>query len=97
MTRQVRVEIGRAWLAGDEAARLAPGSRLRLDESAEAEVYADAVRIARGELAAVDGMFAVKVTELAPGRSGQADCGLRIADCGLPRSGDPGVGIRRLG
>lgn len=66
MKRHVRIDIGRSWLRADEAARLSPGSELLLDVTcgADAEVYADGVRVARGDLAAVDGTYAVRVTEI---------------------------------
>jgi flagellar motor switch/type III secretory pathway protein FliN len=77
MTRQVRLDVGRAWLGADEAAVLGPGSELLLERPAggEAEIYADAVRIATGTLAAIDGKFCVKVSE--------------VRDCGLSR----GMGV----
>ena len=69
MTRRVRIDIGRSWLRADEASRLSVGSELLLETGAggEAEVYADGVRVARGELAAMDGKYAVRVTEIVRG------------------------------
>jgi len=69
MNRPVRIDVGRSWLRAEEAARLSPGSELLLEpaDGAEAELHADGRRIARGELAAVDGMYAVRVTQIVGG------------------------------
>ena len=67
MKRQVRVELGHAWLVAEDAARLGPGSDIELLDAAggEAEIHADGRRIARGELAAMDGCYCVRICEVA--------------------------------
>jgi flagellar motor switch/type III secretory pathway protein FliN len=74
MKCRLRVELGHAWLAAADAARLGPGSEIvLLDAGAgEAEIHAGGRRVARGELAAMDGCYCVRVCEVASGSSDAA-------------------------
>ena len=74
MKRQLRVELGHAWLVAEDAARLAPGSEIALLDAAagEAEIHCDGRRIARGELAAMDDCLCVRICEVASKSSDQA-------------------------
>jgi flagellar motor switch/type III secretory pathway protein FliN len=67
MKRRLRVELGHAWLAAGDASRLGPGSEIALLDAAagEAEIHGDGRRVARGELAAMDGCYCVRVCEMA--------------------------------
>lgn len=86
MKRQLRVELGHAWLPAKDAAHFGPGSEIVLDEPAgcDAEIVAAGRRIARGELVVTDGCFCVRTDDV-------MHSGLAAADCGPPRSG-PEVG-----
>jgi len=72
----LRVELGRMWLAMDQAASLRPGSALALDAGAEdlVDVYVGGRLLAKGALLAVDGKIGVRVKQiLAPaGRAREA-------------------------
>lgn len=72
----LRVELGRMWLATDQAASLRPGSALALDAGAEdlVDVYVGGRLLAKGALLAVDGKIGVRVKQvLAPaGRAREA-------------------------
>lgn len=61
----LRIELGRARLAGDRAGELRSGSIVTLDKQvAEAvEIYACGQLVAMGELVVVDGVFCVRVTQ----------------------------------
>jgi flagellar motor switch/type III secretory pathway protein FliN len=67
MKRQLRVELGHAWLVAEDAARLGPGSDIALLDAAagEAAIHADGLRVARGELAVMDGCYCVRICEVA--------------------------------
>jgi flagellar motor switch/type III secretory pathway protein FliN len=77
----LRIELGRVWLAAEEAASLEVGSRIELDCAADegVDVFAGARRLARGTPAVMDGMLCVRVSEVlaegasrAAGRDGRA-------------------------
>jgi len=61
----VRIELGSTSLDADEAARLAGGSVVRLDEETHdpVSVYADGCLVARGEILVMDGRLCVRITE----------------------------------
>jgi len=68
MQREVRIELGRVWMAAEDVARLAVGSRIELDSPAggEAEIYDGLLRLARGEPALMDGRFCFRVSAVTP-------------------------------
>lgn len=68
----VRIELGRQWVAGEDASRLDVGSVVELREPSDApvELRCGARPIGKGELVVVDGRLAVRVTRLSDVRSG---------------------------
>ena len=62
----LRVELGRKWLAADQAASLRPGSALALDAGAEdlVDLYVGGRLLAKGVLLAVDGKIGVRVKQI---------------------------------
>ena len=66
MDRDIRVQLGRAWLAAEEVADLDVGSEIELDSPCEegVEVYAGNRRIAWGDPAVMDGKLCVRVTQV---------------------------------
>ena len=74
MKRQLRVELGHAWLLAGDAARLGPCSDIALLDAAagEAQIHADGRRVARGELAVMDDCYCVRICEVASKSSDQA-------------------------
>jgi|GEM_PF-1894622 len=67
MRKSLRIELGRTWLAGQQAAELEVGDLVELDVSADSpvDVYADGALVARGLPGAMDGKLCVRITELA--------------------------------
>jgi flagellar motor switch protein FliN len=65
-TLDLRMELGRAHLDPDEAAKLRKGAVVPLDKAAGAlvELYAGDQLIGRGEALALDGQMAFRVVEL---------------------------------
>jgi flagellar motor switch/type III secretory pathway protein FliN len=81
MQRQLRIELGRAWLTGDEAARLDVGSEIPLDGPADAPIgiWSAGRRVARGALAVMDEEFCVRVLSI-PACGDEADEGMMETD-----------------
>lgn len=67
MDQQVRIELGSTLLDAGEAAKLAGGSVVQLDEQAHdpVNIYADGSLVARGEILVLEGRLCVRLTELA--------------------------------
>jgi len=65
--QSLRIEMGSTLLDAGEAARLAGGSVVELDELAHdpVSIHADGNLIARGEIMVLDGRLCVRITELA--------------------------------
>lgn len=64
MERELRIELGRVWMAAADVAGLTAGSRIELDSppGGEAEMYLGLLRFARGEPALMDGKFCFRVS-----------------------------------
>lgn len=64
MQRELRIQLGRVWMAAEDVAHLTVGSRMELDSppDGEAELYVGARRFARGEPAVMDGTFCFRVS-----------------------------------
>ncbi len=73
---RLSVEVGATMLPLAELAALEPGSVIALDRQVHEplDICANGTRIARGEIVAVDGRYAIRITELVPG--GQRLAGL---------------------
>jgi len=69
MRKEVRIQLGRTWMAADDVARLDVGSQVRLDASAEEPVNVCAGTgvqpVARGTVAVMDGMLCVRIVDVA--------------------------------
>lgn len=65
--RMMRIDVAQAVLDADELAGLGIGSSVLLDDSNsdDVTVHMNGKAIATGELVVVDGMFAVRVSEVA--------------------------------
>ena len=63
---KLTIELGSCQMALREALQLAPGSVVKLDQSAQAPVnlYANQKQIARGEVVVVNDCYGLKITEL---------------------------------
>ena len=63
MERELRIELGRVWMAAEGVAGLTVGSRIELDSppGGEAEIHVGLIRFARGEPAVMDGKFCFRV------------------------------------
>ena len=70
MDKELRIELGHAWMPAEEASRLDVGGRIVLDAPPESAwgIYVDGRRIASGSPAVMDGMFCVRVLDVAAGR-----------------------------
>ena len=66
MDKDIRVQLGRAWLSAEDVACLDVGSEIELDSPCEegVEVYAGTRRIAWGDPAVMDGAFCVRVRQV---------------------------------
>jgi flagellar motor switch/type III secretory pathway protein FliN len=86
MQRELRIELGRVWMAADDAAGLDVGSQVELDSLAdEAVTMRCAGRpVATGVLAVMDDRLCVRVLETA-----RAVAGLSPAAGHLPSSPAP--------
>ncbi len=77
MERELRIELGRVWMAAEDVAGLTVGSRIELDSppGGEAEIHVGLIRFARGEPAVMDGKFCFRVSAVtaAAGRYARAD------------------------
>lgn len=64
----VRIELGRCWLAAQQAGSLRPGSVIELDSGLEdsVEIFAGGRLLGRGQAVTVNGKVAVKVEETCP-------------------------------
>ena len=62
----IHVELGRAYVPGDEVAKLSEGSVVALDSQATepVDVYVAGALVARGELQTFEEKFCVRVTEV---------------------------------
>jgi flagellar motor switch protein FliN/FliY len=63
---KLTIELGSCQMALREALQLAPGSVVKLDQSAQVPVllYANQKQIARGEVVVVNDCYGIKITEL---------------------------------
>ena len=67
MRKELRIQLGRSWLAADDVAALGVGVEIRLDGSDEepVSVCLGARPLARGTMAVMDGMLCVRIVEVA--------------------------------
>ena len=72
MQRELRIELGRVWMAAEDVAELASGSRIELDSlpDGQADIHLGLLRIARGEPGLMDGNFCFRISAAtaSPGR-----------------------------
>jgi len=63
---KLTIELGSCQMALRDALQLAPGSVVKLDQSAQVPVtlYANQKQIARGEVVVVNDCYGLKITEL---------------------------------
>jgi flagellar motor switch/type III secretory pathway protein FliN len=66
MRKELRVQLGRAWLAADDVAALGVGDEIRLDGSDEepVSVCLGTRPLARGTMAVMDGMLCVRIVDV---------------------------------
>jgi len=92
MQRELRIELGRAWLTAEDVGELACGSRIELDSlpDGQADIYLGLRRIARGEPGLMEGNFCVRVSATAspgqyvsdaPWSGGSRDAGEEESTC----------------
>jgi flagellar motor switch/type III secretory pathway protein FliN len=66
MRKELRIQLGRAWLAADDVAALGVGDEIRLDgdEEEPVSICAGARPVGRGTMAVMDGMLCVRIVDV---------------------------------
>ena len=68
--RNLRIELGRARMPWEQAAKLGPGSVVSLEALVDdpVNIFIGERLVAHGEVLVLDGCFCIRVTQLMPGR-----------------------------